>query len=379
MKGIKITTETMDKNNLVNLCSENSYKWFEIIHQNNEVEAKALLEEATGTMRDAMLNGNFDFGEIDNSTNEWSYTTNKPLFLAAIFGSLDVLKLFNFYGADFCQVDEEQNNVVHSLISMCFSQPRYEDRCIAVYHAIVEIMGDEDRKRLLLSENGDSLRPLELAAHYSCLKFFKSILETPGVHTSCIQQKGIQEQSWIDVTEYESFEKNNRRNRAPLVFLSLVEKRIFQDDQASKLFTSPFIKKWVKAKLLMNSPVLILWAIFRFLHFISFYIAATAGGDETARIFYINENFATKTGFNTTTMTYNVSEIHSLTHCNTYIYFSKRSNKYWLAVISVWTFGSIIVLFDIIELSVNYCRKAYKWSRTPRGRKKYFVNETFYR
>ena len=142
----RIKVANMD--NMVNLCPNDTHKWFEIIYQNNEEEAKKLLAEATRERREIMLNGNFDFGEIDACSNEWSYTTRKPLFLAAIFGSTEVLMLFNIYEANFCQVDEEQNNVVHSLISMCFSEPKYEERCIEMYDVIMESINLENKKNI---------------------------------------------------------------------------------------------------------------------------------------------------------------------------------------------------------------------------------------
>ena len=373
----RIKVGNMD--NMVNLCPNNSNKWFEIIYQNNEEEAKTLLAAATREKRDLMLNGNFDFGEIDACSNEWSYTTRKPLFLAAIFGSTEVLKLFDIYEANFCQVDEEQNNVVHSLISMCFSEPKYEGRCIAVFNVIMETISLENKKILLLSENRDGLRPLELAAHYSCLKFFKAILETPGVHISHIEQKGIQQQSWLDITEYESFETGNRRDRSVLMFLSLVEKRIFQDNEASNVFMMPVIKKWVKAKLLVNFPILFLWAIFRSIHVMTFYIVATAGGAETPRMYTINQSIVTTRDDNITTTTFNLSHFSRVTNCKTYVYYSKETWSYWVAVACVQVFGAIVVLFDILEVSINMCRKKYRWRKTPKGSKKCFVNETFYR
>lgn len=364
---------------MVNLCLDNLSKWFEVICQNNSTEAKALLEEVTTEKRNIMLNCDFDFGEVDNSTRDWSYTTRKPLFLAAIFGSLDILKLFSFYNVDFCQVDEDQNNVVHSLISMCLSEPKYETRYTEVYKLIVmDLVTFDDRKRLLLSENKDGLRPVELAAHYSCLRFFTAIVETPGVHMSHIEQKGIQQHAWVDVTEYESFGKGCRRDRSPLKFLSLVDKRIFQDEEASQIFTTCMVKKWVRYKLLINSPILLLWTLFRFVHVTAFYIVVTVGKGESPRIETLNNTIITLIN-NITTTSFNASQISMKTGCNTYIYFSYDSVEYWIAVVVVQICSYIVLLFDVIEFCVNRCKKTHRWRRTPKGRKKCFVNETFYR
>ena len=46
----RIKVGNMD--NMVNLCINNSNKWFEIIYQNNEEEAKTLLAAATREKRD---------------------------------------------------------------------------------------------------------------------------------------------------------------------------------------------------------------------------------------------------------------------------------------------------------------------------------------
>ena len=219
---------------------------------------------------------------------------------------------------------------------------------------------------------------MELAAHYSCLKFFKTILETPGVHISHIQQKGLQQQSWLDITEYESCEPGNRRDRSVLMFLSLVEKRVFQDNEASSIFMMPVIKKWVKAKLFVNCPILFLWAIFRCIHVMTFYIVATAGGAEIPRIYTLNEGVVTHDN-NTTTTIFNISQHSQMTNCKTFVYFSKMTLPYWVAYFCVQIFGGIVVVFDVVEISINMCKKRYKWRKTPKGTKKCFVNETFYR
>ncbi len=353
-------------------------EWFDIIRQNNATEAKSILESASVRKRNILLNGNFNFGDLDQPQAEWTFTTTKPLFLAAIFGSLDILKLFYFYCADFCQTDEEGNNLIHSLVSVSFCNPRYETRCIEMYKKITDLLDEGPKNRLLRSENKEGLLPLELAAHFSCLRFFKVLMETPGVHTIQVEQKGIQQQAWLDITDYESFDEGNRRDRSPLFLFSLVEKKIFQDDEASEVFRSPVMKKWMRAKLIMNCPLLLLWILFRITHTIAFYVVATAGGEETPRLLLFTHR-------DTVTLAANSSNpdepagSHVKTNCSTYIYFPKESGFYWTAVTAVYACGSIVLLFDVTEYIIKRCKNLDRLRKTPKGTKKYFVNETFYR
>ncbi len=72
------------------------------------------------------------------------------------------------------------NNVFHVLVVNSLVQPHRERQMADSFRHLVSILPEPEVKTLLLTENDQGLRPLELAAHVGTFLMFEIIMETKG-------------------------------------------------------------------------------------------------------------------------------------------------------------------------------------------------------
>lgn len=190
-----------------------------------------------------------------------------PFILAAAYGSQSVLHCMLTNGCDVLQTDTYDYNVIHALIYIAYLQLHVEERANGTLLFLKEQVTKEQFENLLLSENSKGLRPLEMAAHLGTFLIFHTIFETKGVYLTRESVQGIYTTQWFDVTDYESCHPGNRRNKSPLLSLTLVDKCKVGCPHARELLTnSPaglIMRKWIDIKMACNRPLTLVWFLIR--------------------------------------------------------------------------------------------------------------------
>ena len=182
MKMVKIA-EYDELNGVMNLEKYN--EWYETIRHNNRSKAEEMFKYLSSDEVKTYTNQEFNFGDnvLNSSLKEWIYKPSKALFLAAIFNSYDILDFFFEIQVDFKQKDKSGDNIVHSLIFMCYNDRHQKQQCIGAYEYLVAMLPSETTKEILLMENQDGFRPLELAILVSAALNSSVLSLTPSLCT----------------------------------------------------------------------------------------------------------------------------------------------------------------------------------------------------
>ena len=371
MKMVKISNYN-ESNGVMNQQKYN--EWYEIIKENNRPETEKMFRDLSLNEVRTYTDQEFNFGDnaLNSSWKEWLYKPTKALFLAAIFNSYDILEFFFQIQVDFKQKDKSGDNIVHSLIFMCYNDREQKHQCISAYEYLVEMLPSETTKEILLMENREGFRPLELAISLSCVEFFSVIFETKPLYKAVVHESGVQEFSWYDITEYETVGPEARSEYSPMRFITELEEHIFEDPDAEKVLDSPVIKQWFDKKLQVNIPFLLVWCFLRISHIVMFYISISAGGSEIPRS--MNEN---QTETNATTGN---QETTYTTSCPTYIYYSVESTVFQVSSVYLIAYGCLIVIFDVFEMIIAIKKSKRSGSGIrPKRKRRFISNDTFYR
>lgn len=354
-------------------------EWYRKIRMDKSEEAEALLVDVSPPVRDLLVNGDFRF-EVDSvekyASNQWVYRPTKALFLAAIHNSFEILKLFHKHGANFSQVDSSGDNIVHSLILMSFDETQKE-RCILAYKFIIQLVPRQITEKILLMENKDGLRPLELAMQLSSVSFFEEIMDTEPVYKAKVMKMGVQNVCLYDITEYETLEPTSRAAVSPMSFLTHLDENIFDDATVETNMQTSILKTWANNKIKANVPFLVLWCSLRIFHVAMFYISISAGHAELARTSNVSETKTYDNGTQSTTY----EQTSDTTNCATYIYYSTSTTIFELSSILLIAFGAVIVLYDLAECFWFVCvHNRQKWKRLERKiQRRRILNYKFYR
>ena len=198
----------------------------------------------------------------------------RPLFQCVTFGSFKVLKVLLKHGADIMQVAENQWNIIHYLIVVSSGNQPFESKAVKIYCQLLNELEEEDIHKLLMMEDANELRPLELAVHAGCLQFFDAIINTPGVYLINRQRKGLKEISWYDVTDYEDprfWRKSNRQSLSPILLLSYSDRKVLKSEVSTGILRKGVLKQWARRKFICNSPFIWIWFCLRLVFIVSFF------------------------------------------------------------------------------------------------------------
>jgi hypothetical protein len=172
-----------------------------------------------------------------------------PLIFAALQENKELLHLLHSKGASLTTCDAEGDNILHAIVWLSALNPKKEANLCKMYDTILELSPVPVRKKLLLLEDIDGLRPLELAARLGTFLLFRKFIETEHVYKFVIDESPIARRVRYDLTEYECSSTNNRRQVTPLLFLRNMLYTDLEKEAAKELLESPLIQKWIDIKL----------------------------------------------------------------------------------------------------------------------------------
>jgi hypothetical protein len=173
-----------------------------------------------------------------------------PIILAAVHGDLEIVDLLCDDGASIYSKDVEGDNVIHALIWIAAFKPEKEkDLCVMFEKLMTLASTDENKKRLLIVEDIDGLRPFELASKLGTFLLFGRIVETEGVYKVVVAVSPIARKVRYDISEYESSGPNGRAMLSPLNFLRYMRDDEIEKEGAVEIFKHPAMAKWIDSKL----------------------------------------------------------------------------------------------------------------------------------
>ncbi len=255
--------------------------WVCAIVTDDFVFVSSKLNTVFNNEKQRLLNGIFENTDLEKipkkimgHCNRHVFTVCNPWSLAVSHSSGKVIEVFLAHGVDVFQMDSEGNNAIHKLVEHAFFYPEKEESLTKTYEFLKHNLGPAKMDKLLMMENTDTLRPLELAANLGTFSVLQAILETENVYMKKEELYGINKLQYFDVTEYESYQPNSRQYQSParlLVFLDQSNISEKNREQTKKAFDSQPISAWLDAKFAASKLYILLWALIRIIFFFMFY------------------------------------------------------------------------------------------------------------
>ena len=259
------------------LCYERYKSYYKALVENDTAAASILLSGATASEKDAMLNGTFDFGDDTMIAKHRLGKILKPLFVATLQGSMDIIELLLREGADLYQRNFAGGNILHCLVGASSLDNSYEKRAVEIYKRLVSTLEKVQITKLLMQEKDNGLRPLEMAVNLGVLTLFEVMQFTHGVYVTKSLERGLLKEEWIDITEYETYDVGHRRAKSPALIMAFLDKQVLMNPEHKRVLQSDFVQNWMNAKFNASMMMIIFWAFFRIIYSIFFYIYITGG------------------------------------------------------------------------------------------------------
>ena len=246
-------------------------KWISAITGDNDVLARNLLE--TDTARSDMrphqlLETHLVFPQLFRTCiqpkgqfTSTDYAPDTAWCLAATCDSRKVMRVLVEYGANIMQVTSTNNNVLHVLSALASTgTEEEEERVIATVRYIQIILEPEVYQKLLLAENSDRLRPLELASHLGAFSLFMFFFNTPGIYITKEEDCVLYKLQYFDITEYTT---GSRYFQCPLYAMTYIEESRISRTSVKEIYLNDPINSWIKAVYAVNTPFIVVWALLR--------------------------------------------------------------------------------------------------------------------
>ncbi len=340
--------------------------------------------------------------------------SNEPLlFTAVLSGNTSVIQMLCTYGADIHIQDSNGWNLIHYLIAISYFEQSYENKAVQIYNNVKNSMPTEEHTNLLLQEDLEGLRPIEMALHCGCILLFEQIINTPGYYLAKIETRGMWKYLWYDITDYENCGcVPNRRKNSLLMILSNIEKRSILRPVQLDIIKTGMLYNWTNKKLLINLPFLLLWLSLRLLSFFIFFaflssnlsqVLQVTGFNVHAYHFFqsLNLNFTItdnetfwaaahilETNPNYTeaqknTFYYMGEILHAIKNeiCDQADWYGAANSGFFfeLALYYICCYGVFSIIFDIIEKCLSFFKNWSKWHTCFGSKKELVVTKWYYR
>ena len=265
------------------LCIERFEEWYLALKHDRVDILEAVLGESNVEEAAALLNNVFRFTESELKDETANRTCSEPeqclwqspFILTATFGAKRsfqaILKYKHILDVD-C-LENSNQNILHAIVTTVKSTGLGREKIyIDIYLSLMSTLSLHERRSLLMQENTNGMRPLEVAIRSGCFGLATAMFEEVGIYKFPKRFKGIYTEVWYDVTEYECWGHGSRRHVSPLQMLLFVETEQFKVECTQRFFEWDVIQSWTSIKFLMNLPFLLLWFLWRLSFCIMCYI-----------------------------------------------------------------------------------------------------------
>ena len=253
--------------------------WFKAIINNDLTAVNHIMDSAENdSARHSLLNGRFIFDMVLRPssrclTNLGTVSVfDYPIYLAASGGSQDVLNfIIQSNGSNILIQDAHGNNLIHILILTACEMPHKESVMRSMYDSVMTSLPLDVLRKLLMMENNNQLRPIELAAVMVQYRFVRKLLETEGVYKISSGYLGSKICYRYDVTDYEEESAKRRRGKSPLDILTHIQHEHLMDPEMSELLRMPMMELWLRGKVQAARNGFLLWLLLR----VTFHVMVT--------------------------------------------------------------------------------------------------------
>ncbi len=229
------------------LLFDENYSYYEALETNNTEKVALILFQATGGKRKALQDGQFLFTDGSTAPQTHLSRLSRPLFVATMMGSVEVVELLIKEGAGVHQQNCYSENIVHSLVAANSLDFITDDEAVEIFHTLVNVVSTTEMRELLFHENADGFMPVEKAANLGCINLYETIHLTHDVYVTKIIVTGSFKE-WIDITEHETYEPGNRRLWSPLNALEFLEKHGTYTKTHGDILKCKTVNLWMEKK-----------------------------------------------------------------------------------------------------------------------------------
>ena len=258
-------------------------EWLNDVMKNNAEAVRLQLEQSSDDVHHLLLEGwicddsFWACWPCKEAETQKIMTVHRPLSLAAVCGSCDVVQELHIAGIDMFQADKLGNNVIHTLIVHANRNQEREIMYLDVFIKISSLMTRENFNKLLVTENNCGAQPLELAAHFQTLRLMNAIITAPGVYLKEQAKCGTLSIDTFDVTDYESGTKCRPWVNSPMFLLLYLKCTKLKDEYTTKFITRGLITRWVNIRQKVYLPFIVFWATVRMFSILLAFFPAALG------------------------------------------------------------------------------------------------------
>ena len=262
-------------------------------------------------------------------------------------------------GVCVCQQDCSGNNIAHNLIIQIYYHPQQEEVIVSNFKTLLDNVDHESMKEMLHTENKFGLRPLEFAAQHGCCEMYQTIMDTSGIYLYKEEVKGLTRYTWYDVTDYEGFHKDVRRDKSPLLLFTFCDETIMKSDGMGKLKKRQYIRQWSHAKLFCNLPFILMLLLLRLTYILCWFV------------------------LDMDTSWYDIPEVYipgnTTSHCRPeYAITISKEALFWLGIYLI-IYSVSVILLDIYESTMMFANCQWPLWYTVSGKKSLVTQVLFYR
>ena len=198
------------------------------------------------------------------------YSPETSWSLAAMFNSRKVMKVLAEHGMNCQQSTSTGNNMLHVLVAFASTGGELqEERALKTIAYIKDLVGDDGYGKLLLAENCDGLRPLELACHLDTFGLFMYFFETPGIYVTQEEDHILYKQQFFDVTEYVT---GARYLKSPIYSMAYMDESKLTNKYVKDAYLNEPMRSWSSIIMRVNLPCLFIWGFLRLVYIMLFLV-----------------------------------------------------------------------------------------------------------
>ncbi len=241
-----------------NNFDEITHEWAEAIANDDLESAKKMLQKSATP--DKLINGFsakreqeiFSTQNHDRSTRSTCATRMEEMpwwLVVAGCASQNLLPLFLSHNV-FIHATEKAvgNNFVHVLVVMDMHNPQNTGCYIQLFQILKKSLKHSDLKKLLMHENKQGLRPMELAAKYGCWPMFLSLF-------ACLSTERVRcAHAVINYHLITEYEEHSRMSKSPLSFLQDIDMDTLAD-LAERNLIPDLLKTWSQFHIQSQNPL----------------------------------------------------------------------------------------------------------------------------
>ena len=200
-----------------------------------------------------------------------AYIPDNAWCFAAVLDARRVMKTMREFGVRLSESNSHRNNALHCIIARAsIEADEYELKSISTIYFIKRLATQKEYTELLLAENDDGLRPLELASHLGTFSLFQFIFETSELYVSRIRDFTLFSVMYFDITDY--IIGRRMLKSPPFTILLLDQNSMNHKSLPDVLFKDP-MKTWIAAIDYSNRPYIIVFAFLRIIYIFNFLLS----------------------------------------------------------------------------------------------------------